>query len=306
MSIQLHNLVEYSLNCYRDDNKHSPNKDIWKNLDKFKNNEIFNYNFCELNLFIDKNNENISFNDMILISPIYNEEYFYQCINCLLLIDNDSYINKNNFEKLYKIKEIYKTLHCKEFNYENINILFNNYNYNLIVINDGVKIYSNHYEKYIIIIKIDNEYFPLYNINNKYFDNNNLIIKEINNNYNVKEEDKIECIDLQTYDDFKLEISEIEQKEEKEQKYKVSDTIFICEEDTKEITETEIFNKTCNLTKDDKLKLISSIKKSYSLEKIQEIAIKLDIPIISGIQKNGKPKNRKKDDIYNDIKDYKI
>jgi len=303
MSIQLHNLVEYTLNCYRDDNKHSPNKDIRKNLDKFKNNEIFNYNFCELNLFIDKNNENISFNDMILISPIYNEEYFYQCINCLLLIDNDSYINKNNFEKLYKIKEIYKTLYCKEFNYENINTLFNNYNYNLIVINDGVKIYSNHCEKYIIIIKIDNEYFPLYNINNKYFDNNNLIIKEINNNYNVKEEDKIECIDLQTYDDFKLEISEIE---EKEQKYKVSDTIFICEEDTKEITETEIFNKTCNLTKDDKLKLISSIKKTHSLEKIQEIAIKLDIPIISGIHKNGKPKNRKKDDIYNDIKDYKI
>jgi len=303
MSIQLHNLVEYTLNCYRDDNKHGPNKDIRKNLDKFKNNEIFNYNFCELNLFIDKNNDNITLNDMVLISPIYNEEYFYQCINCLLLIDNDDYINKNNFEKLYKIKEIYNTLNYKDFDYENINTLFNNYDYNLIVINDGVKIYSNHYEKYIIIIKIDNEYFPLYNINNKYFNNNNLIIKEINNNYSVKEDDKIECIDLQTYDDFKLEISEIE---EKEQKYKVSDTIFICEEDTKEITETEIFNKTCSLTKDDKLQLISLIKKSHSLEKIQEIAIKLDIPIISGIQKNGKPKNRKKDSIYNDIKDYKI
>ena len=303
MSIQLHNLVEYTLNCYRDDNKHGSNKDIRKNLDKFKNNEIFNYNFCELNLFIDKNNDNITLNDMVLISPIYNEEYFYQCINCLLLIDNDDYINKNNFEKLYKIKEIYNTLNYKDFDYENINTLFNNYDYNLIVINDGVKIYSNHYEKYIIIIKIDNEYFPLYNINNKYFNNNNLIIKEINNNYSVKEDDKIECIDLQTYDDFKLEISEIE---EKEKKYKVSDTIFICEEDTKEITETEIFNKTCSLTKDDKLQLISLIKKSHSLEKIQEIAIKLDIPIISGIQKNGKPKNRKKDSIYNDIKDYKI
>ena len=303
MSIQLHNLVEYSLNCYKDDNKHNPDKDIKKNLSKFKNNEIFNYNFSELNLFIDKNNVNISFNDMVLISPIYNEEYFNQCINCLLLIDNDNYINKNNYEKLYKIKEIYKTLDYKNFNYENINTLFNSYNYNLIIINDGVKIYSNHYEKYIIIIKIDDEYFPLYNINNKYFDNNNQIIKEINNNYNVKEDDKIECIDLQTYDDYKLEISEMEQKE---QKYKILDTIFICEDDTQENNETEIFNKTCNLTNDDKLQLISSIKKTHSLEKIQEIAIKLDIPIISGMHKNGKPKNRKKDDIYNNIKDYTI
>jgi hypothetical protein len=41
--------------------------------------------------------------------------------------------------------------------------------------------------------------------------------------------------------------------------------------------------------------------KASKLEEIQTIAIKLSIPIVSGSTKEGKPKNRVKNDIVNDI-----
>jgi hypothetical protein len=41
--------------------------------------------------------------------------------------------------------------------------------------------------------------------------------------------------------------------------------------------------------------------KASKLEEIQTIAIKLGIPIVSGSTKEGKPKNRVKNDIVNDI-----
>lgn len=296
MSINLENLVNYSLNCYK--NVSSSLKETF-----FDNKLNLNYDFVNLKSLKPK----IDYDEMILIDNLFssNENMFYQFINCLLLIDSDDFLKKNNYEKKIIITEIFNSFKNNVFSYEKINSLFIQYNYNLIVIDDDYHIFSNGFEKFIIIVEtFDSKYHPLYNINKKYYDDTNIIIKEILENYN---EEKIEYFDLQTNDDFALEITEKECKSVEEKKIlNKKEDVFISCNKKENIQESEIFNKTVILTKEDKEKLIQTVKKQLNLEKIQEIAIKLDIPIISGIQKNGKPKNRKKEDIYNDIKNYSI
>jgi hypothetical protein len=79
-----------------------------------------------------------------------------------------------------------------------------------------------------------------------------------------------------------------------DKKKKNSKNIFIKDNDDTD----EVFNKieTVNY-----VELKKMLNKATKLEEIQSIAIKLGIPIVSGSTKDGRPKNRVKNDIVNDI-----
>jgi hypothetical protein len=52
------------------------------------------------------------------------------------------------------------------------------------------------------------------------------------------------------------------------------------------------------------MKIKKSLNNKMLLQEIQKIALKFQIPITEGSTKNGKPKNRTKDDLYKDIELY--
>jgi hypothetical protein len=79
-----------------------------------------------------------------------------------------------------------------------------------------------------------------------------------------------------------------------DKKKKNSKNIFIKDNDETD----EIFNKTETV---NYIELKKMFTKASKLEEIQTIAIKLGVPIVYGSTKEGKPKNRVKNDIVNDI-----
>jgi len=79
-----------------------------------------------------------------------------------------------------------------------------------------------------------------------------------------------------------------------DKKKKNSKNIFIKDNDDVD----EVFNKTETV---NYIELKKMFTKASKLEEIQAIAIKLGVPIVSGSTKEGRPKNRVKNDIINDI-----
>ena len=79
-----------------------------------------------------------------------------------------------------------------------------------------------------------------------------------------------------------------------DKKKKNSKNIFIKDNDDVD----EVFNKTETV---NYIELKKMFTKASKLEEIQAIAIKLSVPIVSGSTKEGRPKNRVKNDIINDI-----
>jgi hypothetical protein len=308
MSITLKSLVNYSLNCYYNNihnNEENPNDDLL-------NSRFFNYKFissCDVikKKFID---------EMILVSCIEDNNIYFQFINCLLLIDDDKYLDDNIYVKNNKIKNIYNLMNTNDKSYNNFGLLFKKHGYNMIVIeNEKVNIFEYELEKYIIIVKmVNDEFYPLYNINNKFYNSNTNIIKKILNNEfqdnkkikieenlnkmyidNNENNDKVEYIDLETNNDYKLEIS-INECENNKNK-----NVFIinCEDGDEEENKKIINN-------DETIEnLLKNIKKSGSLEIMQQIANKLNISIVDGKYKNGNLKYRKKDELYLDILEFK-
>lgn len=69
---------------------------------------------------------------------------------------------------------------------------------------------------------------------------------------------------------------------------------------------TTIHKKSIELTKEDKQKIIDSTKKSMKLELLQNNASNLGIIIVEKDKKTGKIKNKKKNDLYDEIKNLKF
>ena len=308
MSITLKSLVNYTVNCYYN-NINNINEE--QTNDDLLNNRLFNYKFISLSEVIKKK----FVDEMVLISSIEDNNIYYQLINCLLLIDDDKYLDDNIYVKNNKIKNIYNEINTTDNSYENFGMLFKKYGYNMVVIeNEKANIFDYELNKYIIIVKIKNgEFYPLYNINNKFYNKNTNIVKKILNNEfqdakkikieenlnkiciddNNENNDKVEYIDLETNNDYKLEISDNENETNK------NDNVFIFNCDDEELKDKEINN---NVSIDE---LLKNIKKSGSLEIMQQIANKLNISIVDGKYKNGNLKYRKKDELYLDIIEYK-
>ena len=68
--------------------------------------------------------------------------------------------------------------------------------------------------------------------------------------------------------------------------------------------EDSVFAKTEVISLSDVMKIKKSLNNKMLLQEIQKIALKFQIPITEGSTKNGKPKNRTKDDLYKDIELY--
>ena len=351
MSITLKSLIDYANKCY---NEPQYTNAVVKTHDE-SNSMLFNYCLIGLKIIL-KNNHNI-YNEMVLINPIKKNDVYFQLINCYLLITDTIYITRTKIDKLHTIQKFHETLKYTELNTNNYNEFFKTHNYNLIICNDydNYEIFNNNFDKYILIVKYDEEFLPLYNINEKHYTKKSLFVKHIlntknfekkedlknikhvdnnktiinmndikknmndikenmndikenmndikenindndnNNNIDDNIEDIIEYNDLQTNDDYKLELSEYENK--KENYTIITDNIFI---PLSKNNESEI-NIDETLTKEDKIKLIKNTKKTFTLETLQKIALKLNIPIISGLLKNGKPKQKTKNDLYETI-----
>ncbi len=170
--------------------------------------------------------------------------------------------------------------------------------------------------------------------NNK---NNEIIEKPkvefIEDNVIVKGKDKQKDAyeELMTNDDYALYISEaVDNKNTKKQKIKkLSDTntgekkksktnknIFVALEQEenikttkskkevkpKEEIEDSIFKKTEIVDNEKIQKILSSIKPSIKLEQLQTYALELNLSIVSGSTKDGKPKNKTKNELIEEIK----
>ena len=68
--------------------------------------------------------------------------------------------------------------------------------------------------------------------------------------------------------------------------------------------EDSVFNKTEIITKDEIIKTYESFKTTTKLEDIQILCLKIDIPIFAGSTKDGKPKNKTKTELLEEIKKY--
>ena len=212
--------------------------------------------------------------------------------------------------------------------------------------------------KYIILINISDNYYPVYNFSVGYYTADSLFLnyilslsstfyndigsvkkkvidvkkktksdndcKNVNNDCN--KEDGQYYDEVITNEDYSLYVSDIVPKKTKggkaietlktidacacesgegnkgskggetgsDKKKKNSKNIFIKDNDDTD----EVFTKTEVI---DYIELKKMLNKANKLEEIQSIAIKVGVPIVSGSTKEGKPKNRVKNDIVNDI-----
>ena len=353
------------------------------------------YNFVDLsNIF-----NNIEYNEMVLISPIsFNideieeinpviSKEWYSFLNALLLIFHGSYLNQNNntkkeilerankmyLKKLKKVDVINSDVlnSISVFTSINIIIISNIKNeFNIEIYDEGKKQKSA--DKMVILVKCDNEYYPVYNFENKNYQEGDIFIEYLKNMYLTKLndkkqleiEDKLEEIgkdskdkdikdkdvkdikdkdikdkdikdkdikeskdkkkndelyqEVQTVEDYTLYVSEAVENEPKSKpkntkknventsdnkKKKNNKDIFIKEElEIKEKVTDSVFNKTELIDIDSLKEKYQNIKATTKLDEIQGIALKINIAITNGSTKDGKPKNKTKSELLEDLK----
>jgi hypothetical protein len=353
-NIYLDNLVDFSINTYNNLYGQyiiSTKNDIQNEINKIKNNNSINekgvflpYNYLELSSLME-----IEQNELVLIYPICfnieneNEKELYNFLNTLLLVLNPDYINQNNNLKKKYIQSLQEQLEKKKIKFNNkinekiLNEISNSTNIKLIILNYDneckIKIIDNiSSNKYIVIYKLNNDFFPVCNFNTKYYLENSKFIKflieknkEINNKLNSKNINLIETKndyydEFQTNEDYTLHVSEAVEKKntlenkihdmhsDNKKKKKNDKNIFIPNKIDKinddKINDDSVFNKTEIIDKNNILKIYQSFKTTSKLEEIQNLALKIDIKIFSGATKDGKPKNKTKSELLEEIKNY--
>ena len=308
--LTLQNLLEYGSSSYiiEYNNKYNLNEEIKKIKQNNLNEKavLFKYDFIELNHFY-KN----PYEEMVFVYPINSTEKWFQFINSFLIIQDPNYLKNNNYERLNIINSSYDKISNKTENYENYNNFLKNYKYNLIIIKDNnIDIFNNNFDTYIIIISYDNEFYPLYNLITKHFKNNSSIVeflftsknKNIIKNERLDKNEKDEYLELQTNDECELSITELDEKKTILSKF--SKDIFIPHKNTSN-TENNA-NKSSNSTENKKKDLIKNTKITLSIKQLQDIATELNVPLTSGTLKNGNPKYRTKQELFEDIKNCKL
>ena len=307
--LTLQNLLEYGTSSYILDNNHKYN--LSEEIKKIKQNSlnekavIFKYDFIELNYF-HKN----PYNEMVLIYSISSNNKWHQFLNCFLILYDNTYIKNDNYEKKNLVISYFDKLPNKTETLDNFNSFLKNYKFNLIIISDNdINIFNNGYDKFLIIVLFENEYYPLYNLLTKYFKSNSSIVEYIiknntnNNNNNKKNKnEKDEYLELQTNNECELSLTELDDKKIIINKF--TKDIFIPHKNTSN-TDTNAL-KSNDSTDNKKKDLIKSAKTTLSLKQLQDIASLLEIPLVCGILKNGNPKYRTKPELLEDIKNCKV
>ena len=264
---------------------------------------------------------------------VLNNDYFNQSNNI-----KKKYLDSLNEQLEKKIKfnnNFDDKLYENVINIININLIILNYT------NDTkIKIYKNNNlnNKYIIIYRLENEFLPVCDFNTKYYTDSSSFVKYLQEEFNKlqdttqninleinKEESKTNKNDyydeFQTVEDYTLHVSEaVDNKQNKElnsdnkkKKIKNDKNIFITNKtdkkkeeivDNNKIEDESVFNKTEIISKDEIIKIYNSFKSTTKLEDIQNLCMKANIPIFAGSTKEGKPKNKTKSELLDDIKKY--
>ena len=276
--LTLQNLLEYGASSYIIENNHKYN--LSEEIKKIKQNNlnekavIFKYDFIELNYF-HKN----PYNEMVLIYSISSENLWYQFLNCFLIVSDNTYIKNDNYEKKNMVTSYYDKLPNKTETVDNFNNFLKNYKFNLIIIShNDINIFNNDYDKFLIIILFENEYYPLYNLLTKYFKSNSCVVQYFiknnntnntnnNNNKNNKNE-KDEYLELQTNNECELSLTELDDKKLIINKF--TKDIFIPHKNTSN-TDTNVV-KSNDSTDNKKKDLIKNAKTTLSLKQLQDIA----------------------------------
>lgn len=292
-SITLQNIVEYTIPISTNKTinikkiKTSFDKEIEFLLNNHKKNDIMKYTYVEL-YNIDLFTEN-HFHNLIILYPLGNTNEIDSFIHSFLLITNDKYFNLSDHEKIKTINN-----YNSNFNYNT----FNKY-YNYLLISDDRYIFKNHNAvKTLAFIMIHGRYYPIINNLQKFYLQESEFIQYVFKNLrkDSEEESHNEYMELETNNDNMLNITEkkedlvIEKPSKKQNK-----NIFILPKNLEEVT-----------TEDDLSKLVKSVKMTMKLEELQKIAQKLNISITDGNKKTGEPKNKKKEELINDIKNVKL
>jgi hypothetical protein len=281
-------------------------------------------------------NENVGwYNFLNALLLVLNNDYFNQSNNI-----KKKYLDSLNEQLEQKIKfnknKFNDIVFENVINTININLIILNYSNN-----DKLKMYKNNNmsNKYIVIYKIENDYLPVCDFNTKYYTDSSYFVKylleefdkiqkEIKNKTDeinkINEEtvNKIDYYDeFQTIEDYTLHVSEaVDNKHNKElnsdnkKKKKNDKNIFITNktdkkkeevhENNTKIEDESIFNKTEIISKEEIFKIHSTFKNSTKLEDIQNLCLKINIPIFAGSTKEGKPKNKTKSELLDEIKKY--
>lgn len=278
-------------------------------------------------------NENIEwYNFLNALLLVLNTDYFNQPNN----------IKKKYLDSLSEqLEKKIKFVNNKKFDNNHDDKIFENIintvNINLIILNYSndtkIKIYKNNNmsNKYIIVYKIDNDYLAVCDFNTKYYLESSSFVKNLNEEHDKimelkKEESKTNINDyydeFQTVEDYTLHVSEaLDNKQNKElnsdnkKKKKNDKNIFITnkidkkkeeivEDSVLSKVEDSVFNKTEIISKEDIIKIFSAYKSTTKLDDIQNLCLKIDIPIFAGSTKDGKPKNKTKTELLDEIKKY--
>ena len=195
--ICLNKLCEFSLTSYINNynNINYSNKfNFEETLNSIKQNSslnenifLINFNFKKFNNII-KNNEK---NELLLLNPlsfnIYENKEWYNFLNALLLVLNEKYIYENKIQKkniLEKINNIYsQKINFKIFSENIIEKICESTLISIIIIDDKEKkTYNLGKEKYVILYKYKDEYYPFINWDIKYFYHNSEFVEYLLNN----------------------------------------------------------------------------------------------------------------------------
>jgi hypothetical protein len=281
---------------------------------------IININLIILNYSNDtkikiyKNNNNMT-NKYIIVYKI-NNNYLPVCdFNTKYYIESSNFIKylQEEYDKFKKEINNEKTNNEKTNNEKTNNEEINNEEINNEEINN----------EEINNEEINNEEINNEEINNEEINNEEINNEEINNEEINNEETKINKNDFydefQTVEDYTLHVSEaVDNKQNKElnsdnkKKKKNDKNIFITNKVDKKKEEIidnnkedeSVFNKTEIISKEEIIKIHNSFKSTTKLEDIQNLCLKINIPIFAGSTKEGKPKNRTKTELLDEIKKY--
>jgi hypothetical protein len=339
--IYLDKLCEFSTFTYKN-NYEQFNKKI--NIDELinsvKQNSSLNekgnfikYNFVDVNnIIINKENTIFDQNEIILVQPLsfnIDSNYeWYSFLNAILIVLNDTYSSEINLKKK-KILETADNIYSKKLDtskltdsiinsfckYTEINIIIlhaNNY------MDSHIYDFSDKYSKWIILLKYNNDYYPFINWKTKFYEGNSIFVKELitkaklKDNKVFKGNDAYEELPLQTNEDYLLYVSEVVDDDKKKSiidlkknKSKNKKDIFVANDKKDIIIEEPIFAKTDLMTVEKINKICNSITIKSSLADLQKCSLDLGLTIVAGSTKIGKPKNKTKSELYDQITEFK-
>ena len=254
------------------------NEKILKEITKITNINliILNYdNQCKIKII----DNNLS-NKYIVIYKI-NNEYFPICN-----FNTKYYLENSKFIKYLKEKDNVKNDKIENDNVKNVKNVKNDK-----IENDNVKNVKNDKIENINLIETKNDYYDEFQTNEDYtlhvseaVEQNKSLqkIQEINSDNKKKKKN-----DKNIFIPTKIDKSNIDKSNIDESN-----------------NDDSVFNKTVIINNNEILKIYQSFKSTSKLEDIQNLALKIGLKVFAGSTKDGKPKNKTKSELLEDIKNY--